>query len=138
MARFSPGYIIRTPLSLAENLKNVHAEIFEDRMFCAPRGELETQIPLFLIGCTSNVSYSTLNTYVPVSVSYSECKLSPVVLCSLLLQCCVSYFIPPFFLTAPILSLAGNPMNGSITGNSMVKSSLPPWGTGSMLRVLAV
>lgn len=40
------------------------------------------------------------------------------------------YFIPPFFLIALILSLAGNPTNGSITCNSVAKSLLPPLGTG--------
>lgn len=56
--------------SLAETLKNVLAEIFKDRTFCALQAKLETQIPSSLIRCTSNVSYSALKIYVPTSDSH--------------------------------------------------------------------
>lgn len=139
MAHFTPGHIISTPplSSLAENLKNVLAEIFEDRIFCALQAKLETQIPSSLIRCTSNVSHSALKIYVPASVSHLGHKLPVIVLWLLFHQCCGFYFIPPFFLTTLILFLAGNTINGSISCCSVAKSSLPPLGTGSILTVLS-
>lgn len=103
MAHFIPSHIIRTP-SFAENLKNVLAEIFEDRTVCALQDKLETQISSSFSGRASDVSDSTGEIDVPASVSQLGHKLSLIVLWLLTHQCWFLFYPTFLFKSSHALS----------------------------------